>query len=297
MRIWRALKTLGCGALRDGAYLLPRTAAGPFDALAEETIAEGGVAWLLDIQAPTAEEDALLRGLFARNKDYAEFIDGLRETRKTLPALSPQEITRLLRKSGRDYDALRGIDYFPNESSLDAEVYWADFRAGAALAISPDEPHAAPGQVRKRNFDAYQGKLWATRRHLWIDRVASAWLIRRFIDRTARFLWLPQPADCPDDALGFDFDGAAFTHIGEMVTFEVLLASFGLDQDAGLSRVAAMVHALDVGGDPVPEAAGFEAIMAGMRQRVSGDDELLMEMSSALDALHTHFNEQNQKKN
>ena len=59
-----------------------------------------------------------------------------------------------------------------------------------------------------------------------VDRVASAWLIHRFIDARARFIWLAAPADCPVDALGFDFDGATFTHVGERVTFEVLLASF-----------------------------------------------------------------------
>jgi hypothetical protein len=297
MRIWRALKALGCGALRDGAYLLPRAAAAPFAALAEETIAEGGIAWLLDVQPQSSDEEALFRGLFGRNQDYAEFIGGLRETRKTLPALTQQEITRLLRKSGRDYDALRSIDYFPNETSLNAEVSWLDFRAFATQIMSPDEPHAATGAVQKRDLRAYQNKLWATRRHLWVDRVASAWLIQRFIDRQAHFLWLAQPADCPSDASGFDFDGAAFTHIGELVTFEVLLASFGLDKDPGLLRIATIVHALDLGGDPVPEAIGFEAIMTGMRQRFSKDDQLLAEMGSVLDALYAHFSEQHQKKN
>jgi hypothetical protein len=133
--------------------------------------------------------------------------------------------------------------------------------------------------------------LWATRRHLWIDRVASAWLIQRFIDKKARFLWLASPVDCPADALGFDFDGAAFTHIGERVTFEVLLASFGLERDAGLAGIAAIVHALDLGGEQVPEAIGFEAIMTGMRQRLPDDDDLLAEMGSVFDALHAHFGE------
>ena len=74
---------------------------------------------------------------------------------------------------------------------------------------------------------------------LWVDRVASAWLIRRFIDPEARFRWLAKPSDCPKSALGFDFDGATFTHVGERVTFETLMASFGLDDDAALARLAA----------------------------------------------------------
>jgi hypothetical protein len=126
--------------------------------------------------------------------------------------------------------------------------------------------------------------------------VASAWLIRRFIDPDARFLWLESPSDCPADALGFDFDGARFTHVGERVSFEVLLASFGLEEDRGLARLAALVHMLDVGGEPVPEASGFEAMLSGARQRlegVDGDDRLLAEMSLVLDSLHTWFSTSN----
>ena len=135
------------------------------------------------------------------------------------------------------------------------------------------------------------------RRRLWVDRVASAWLIRRFIDRDARFQWLAKPSDCPRRALGFDFDGAAFTHVGDRVTFETLLASFGLDADAALARIGTIVHALDVGGDPVPEAKGFEAVMAGARERLSDDDALLAEMGTVLDSLYAHFQREAQRSN
>jgi hypothetical protein len=96
-----------------------------------------------------------------------------------------------------------------------------------------------------------------------VDRVASAWLIRRFIDPDARFLCLKEPQDCPPEAVGFDFDGAEFTHLGARITFEVLMASFDLDEDRALRRIGALVHYLDVGGIPVPEATGFAAILAG----------------------------------
>ena len=135
----------------------------------------------------------------------------------------------------------------------------------------------------------YQNQLWATRRGLWVDRAASAWLIRRFIDPQARFRWLAKPSDCPRKALGFDFDGAAFTHVGDHVTFEVLMFSFGLDADAALRRMGAMVRSLDVGGEAVAEGAGFEAVLAGARERLDGDDALLDAISGVLDSLYTHF--------
>src|SRR5262249_19834013 len=116
-----------------------------------------------------------------------------------------------------------------------------------------------------------------------------AWLIRRFIDPQAKFVWLKTPKERPRHALGFDFDGAEFSHVGARVTFEVLLASFGLAQDRALARLGALVHYLDVGGIPVAEAAGFAAILAGARARQADDDKLLHNMSAVLDALYASY--------
>ena len=145
------------------------------------------------------------------------------------------------------------------------------------------------GRIVSRDRMQYQGRLWATRRNMWVDRVTSAWLIQRFIDPSARFLWLGTPADCPPEALGFDFDGATFTHVGKRVTFEVLLSSFGLEGDRGLVRLATMVHSLDVGGASTPEASGFEAVLAGARKRLPDDNALLTDIGSVLDSLHAYF--------
>jgi hypothetical protein len=146
--------------------------------------------------------------------------------------------------------------------------------------------------IRHLERTAYRGKVWATRQRVWVDRVASAWLIRRFIDPEARFLWLPTPQDCPPDAIGFDFDGAAFTHTGHRVTFEVLVTSFDLATDPALRRLGVLVHALDVGGVPVPEAAGFEAILTGVRASGADDDQMLAAMMPVLDALYTTFGQE-----
>jgi hypothetical protein len=120
--------------------------------------------------------------------------------------------------------------------------------------------------------------------------VASAWLIKRFVDPDAKFVWLAKPADCPADAHGFDFDGATFTHANDLVTFEVLLAAFDLNDEPGLDGLARLVHYLDVGGDePVPEAAGFEAVLAGLRDSHATDDALLAAVTPVLDALLRRF--------
>ena len=291
MRIWRALKSLGCGSLRDGVYLLPHNPLQQqaLKALSDDTVREGGSAWLLTVYAQSEDENEAYRALFDRNGDYAELFKAFAAARKTLTELTPQEITKLLRKLRREYEAVREIDYFPNETSTQAEAVWMDFVNAADSLLSPDEPHAVNAAIARLELSDYQGRIWATRRHLWVDRVASAWLIHRFIDREAKFLWLDSPSHCPADTLGFDFDGATFTHVGDRVSFEVLLASFGLNQDRGLLRLGAIVHALDVGEGFVPEASGFEAMLAGARQRAKDDDQLLEEISSVLDSLYAHF--------
>jgi hypothetical protein len=291
MRIWRALKALGCMALRDGAYLLP--AGGDREQvlreLADECLREGGNAWLMGVHPRSPDEEFAYRQLFDRSAEYAELRKSWKEANRTLAVLAAPELARLQRRLQRDYEAVRAVDFFPGEASLEAEAAWIDIGKRIGALLSPDEPHESQGGIARVDAGRYQGRTWATRRRLWVDRVASAWLIRRFIDPDARFRWLARPSDCPKSAVGFDFDGATFTHVGDRVTFETLLASFGLEDDAALMRLGALVHQLDAGGEPVPEAVGFEAVMSGARERLDDDDALLAEMSAVLDSLYAHF--------
>ncbi len=297
MRIWRALKTLGCVALRDGAYLLPAGTdrADALRDLGDECIREGGTAWLMAVVPSAPDEAAAYRQLFDRSEQHGELRSAWKEANRTLSSSSPTELARLKRRLQRDVDAVRAIDFFPSEASVEAEAAWIDLSKRIDAVLSPDEPHETAGHVPRLDAGKYRGRTWATRRRPWVDRVASAWLIRRFIDPDAKFRWLAKPSECPKSALGFDFDGATFTHVGDRVTFETMLASFGLDGDPALARLGTIVHALDVGGEPVPEATGFEAVMAGARERINDDDLLLAEMSNVLDSLYAHFQREAQR--
>ena len=297
VRIWRALKALGCVALRDGAYLLP---AGPGRAealreLGNECEREGGSAWLMTVIPDLTDDDAAYQQLFDRSEQYAELRKSWKNENRGLRTLSMIELTRLKRRLEKELDALRAIDFFPSEAGIEADAAWVDLSKRIDALLSPDEPHETAGKVPRHDAAAYRGRTWATRRRLWVDRVASAWLIRRFIDPDAKFRWLAKPSDCPKSALGFDFDGATFTHVDDRVTFETLMASFGLEDDLALARLGTIVHALDVGGEPVAEAVGFEAVMAGARERITDDDALLAEMSNVLDSLYAHFQRQAQR--
>jgi hypothetical protein len=189
----------------------------------------------------------------------------------------------------RDVADVVSTDFFPGDGRAEAEQTLAAAEAALNARFSPDEPTAIHRRIVRRDRKDYQKRLWATRKGLWIDRVCSAWLIGRFIDAKATFVWLKSIKDCPARALGFDFDGATFTHIDSKVTFEVLLISFGLEHNVGLARLAEIVRYLDVGGLPVAEAAGFAAIMTGARASHTSDDEFIKAVFPVLDQLYAGF--------
>ena len=287
MRIWRGLKSLGCAALRDGAWLLPETATTrpEFEALADETRAAGGTAWVLRLDAEDAQS-AAFQGMFDRSSEYADLLAGM--THFDPLAENVTTANKTLKALRRRYETLVEQDFFPGAGKLEAEARLLTLEATLASRLSPNEPHFQTGHPERLLLADFQKQIWATRRDLWVDRLASAWLIRRFIDRKARFVWLQHVKDCPTRALGFDFDGARFTHIGHRVTFETLLASFGLEDDAALMRIGAIVHALDVGGE-APEAAGFETLLKGLKTRIQDDDALLKQGGQMLDDLYAVF--------
>lgn len=295
MRIWRALKAGGCGVLRDGVYLLPDSEAAMLNLQqqATEVLAAGGIAYVVKLSTTDPAQHAFFYTLFDRTPDYIALkleIDNL------LGKLSTQNISasrRSLKRLTRDFSAISDIDFFPGPAKNQVGMSLAKVAAEVSILSNPDEPRPTQSRIKNLNLDDYQKRTWATRKRLWIDRMASAWLIRRFIDTGAKFKWLTKPQDCPKNALGFDFDGASFTHVGSLVTFEVLLASFSLETDPVLQRLAAVVHFLDVGGIPVAEAAGLEMILKGMRERCADDDELLGEAAKIFDDLYlTYTNEE-----
>ena len=287
MRLWRGMKASGAAVLRDGVYLLPDTAS-LYDKLEQQAQAvreHSGTAYVLRaVQGP-----AVFTTLFNRTREYAEALRAADALQARLDALTEAEAWRALRTLKRDMQAIFDLDFFPDEARERAGSTLAALEAAIVRRFSPGEPQPAERTVERLHREDYQGRLWATRQRLWVDRVASAWLIRRFIDPDARFLWLSDPGQCPSEALGFDFDGATFTHVGDKVTFEVLLDSFGLDQGPGLSRLAALVHDADVGGLNVAETAGLETILAGARSRCADDKALLEVMTPVLDALHAGY--------
>lgn len=281
-RAWRGLKASGAAVLRDGVYLLPDTpiCAATLGDIAMRVREAGGSARVLRVQDDAGETFV---ALFDRSAAYLPLQEKL-----TAALVDAPHALRTLRRLRKEFEAMAATDFFPGAARQRTETLLREMEKRAARADSPDEPDDSNSGIRRRRREEFQQRQWATRRRPWVDRLASAWLIRRFIDPGARFLWLAAPEECPVDAVGFDFDGATFTHAAGRVTFEVLVESFALD-DPALARFGRVVHHLDVGGTEPPEAAGIEALLAGLRETAPGDDALLDGASGVFDALYASY--------
>ncbi len=204
-----------------------------------------------------------------------------------LAALAETEARRRLRGIAEALAALQRIDYYPGAAAEQAQAELDALRRALDTRFSRGEPVArAAHGIARLDRRKFQGKRWATRARPWVDRLACAWLIRRFIDPDARFVWLADPPQAPRGVLGFDYDGARFTHVGSLVSFEVLAASFAWIRTPSCRHIAQVVHYLDVGGIPVAEAAGLEAVLAGLREVHADDDRLCAAAATVFDALY-----------
>ncbi len=277
--------------LRDGAYALPDRPdlASSFQQLERDVVGSGGSAYIFRIQGHADDEDAKLCARFDRSGEYGQLIASAEALIGKIGDQTEAEVRRAIRQLRRDTAALEAIDYFGSHRRDRLQDILQELDSSVVRTFAPDEPRAVHASIEPRERRAFQRRRWTTRRRLWVDRVASAWLIRRFIDDEPTFVWFEDTDRLPHDAIGFDFDGAAFTHVDGLTTYEVLVVAFGLGEDRAVGRIGAVVHYLDVGGVPAPEAAGFETILSGMRDSCAGDDQLLERMTPVLDAMYESF--------
>src|SRR5262245_52836655 len=239
MRVWRALKDSGCGVLRDGVYVLPSGSGnGVLSGIESEIRSAGGFAMTLEMKPKTAEQTAEVRKLFDRSADYGALLQKVDTAGSALPRLGARKAQTQLRRLQAAFDKISTIDFFPGQAKLQAAEAIASLERRFQEAYAGGEPRSSKRRLRVLDPARYQKRLWATRKDLWVDRLASAWLIKRFIDRSAKFVWIERPSERPRNAIGFDYNGAQFTHARNRVTFEVLRGSFGLDRDPEIGRAS-----------------------------------------------------------
>lgn len=293
MRAWRALKDSGCGVLRDGVYVLPAsaTASAALGEVEAEIRSSGGFAMRVELHLKTDEQRAHLRGLFDRSPDYAVLLGQIKDARARLRRLGPRKAQTSVDRLQRQSDKLAAMDFFPGAAKAQVTDAIATLKSDYREIYARGEPRVSRRRLRAGDRARYQNRTWATRKDPWVDRLASAWLIRRFIDPAARFVWLDRPSNLPRKAVGYDFDGAEFTHVGNRVTFEVLMETFGLDSDPALAAIGASVHFLDVGGAPAADAKGLETVLKGVREKARNDDAMLAEAVRIFDHFYSAYAE------
>ncbi len=285
--------------LRDGVYLLPENR-GHVSAFTEQRDAVkrvGGSAYVLTVSDAAFREEADLRTLFDRGPLYEDWLGFADDTLRQLDAHDEPGARERENRLRRDLDAIMAVDFFPTDGQQVALAKLADVSRVLNARFSPEEPGPAVGQVEPADKADFVGREWATRADLWVDRVASAWLIRRFIDQSATFRWLSHPRNCPSTAVGFDFDGAHFSHVGALVTYQVLLRTFQLQDDESLVQIGDVVRYLDIGGPSVGDAAGILALLAGAKRRSESDDEFLNQAAPLFDHLHAAYGDRRWRKN
>src|SRR5262245_6302195 len=294
VKVWRRLQTVGAVALKNSVYALPNNedAQEDFEWVLREIVKEGGEATLCEARLVEGLRDDEVQRAFhaARDADYAEIAEAARKIEAGLPrrvaedrrARLETEVARLRRR----LTEVGRIDFFgaPGREAAEGRV--------SGLEARLQSNGATPAKRgRTMSVEEFRGRVWVTRKGVHIDRIGSAWLIRRFVDPDARFKFVVAKGYTPAPGeLRFDMFEAEFTHDGDQCTFEVLLTRLGLD-DPALRPIAEIIHDIDLkdGKFSRPEVAGIEVLIAGLAVAHRDNDERLAHGSAVFDGLYEYF--------
>ena len=299
MRVWRMLVKVGAVQFKGSAYILPASDDHYelFQWLVSTVTAVGGEAAFVKVSQIEAMKDDEIVALFdqLREKDYLDIRMRLDEFERKIASvkngtgtLNSKKLKGDMNKFVKEAQEIGKIDFFSSKSRRELEQRLKTM-ASEIADMTPGESSKPVVEVKKRRVSDYQGKRWVTRKRPFIDRVASAWLIRGFIDKKAAFGFIDECEieGLEKDTIAFDMVGGKFTHVGDMCTFEVLLKSFGLKVKA-LGVLAEIVHQLDLQDDRYrnPAAEGLREILDGVRKTVKDDHEALEKGISIFEMLY-----------
>jgi hypothetical protein len=296
VKIGRHLTRLGAVGLKNAVYVLPRSEGTLEDLqwVLREIVELGGDATLCEARFVDGLTDAEVERRFqeARDEDYAELGREVRELLKTTPKRVGAEADGRRKLEGdiarleRRFEEITALDFFHAPGSHGVR----GLLDSLALRLR-DEQRPAPPSEDDGARGKYRNRVWVTRTGVHVDRIGSAWLIRRFVDTDARFKFVPAKGYRPEDGeLRFDMYDAEFTHEGDRCTFEVLVERFGI-REPGVRALAEIVHDIDVkdGKFGRPETAGVAAAIAGLCAQDRGDEARLASGFAIFDHLKTHF--------
>ncbi len=288
VKVWRRLKKFGAIQLKTSTYVLPDEPVHyeRFQWLAKEIVDTGGQATLVRVKDIEGMPHAAIVALFneARARDYDELFEPSNLLIKYSKARkqSPETFSNQLQKLRQRFQEIRDIDYFKSSRGEDLQRL---LQKAEALASPSKKPET---KVRLRAED-YRGKTWITRPRPEIDRVGSAWLIRKFIDPSAKFVFANTPTEFPK-AIPYDMFEVEFSHHGDCCTFETLIQRFSI-RDRAVLRLAELIHDADVEDDKFHRVEGFgvEQIFKGWAKQGLADQDILAKGFECFDALYAQF--------
>jgi hypothetical protein len=294
---WRRLQQLGALPLKQAIYVLPDTpgAREDFEWLKTEVTSAGGDAVVFAANNVDAwSEDALVNEFRqSRQSAYAELardaenaLKRAGRTRQPRGTRAPA-VRRLLDIFTQRLSAIERVDFF-GSAGRDRVIELLKQLEDRSARSTPRRPGSGAGKAT--DLKSVQARLWVTRPRPGVDRMASAWLIRRFIDPRARFGFASDKSSVPDQGIPFDMFGVEFSHQNDGCTFETLCTVFGIDEPA-VSRLAAIVHDLDLkdGRFGAAEVPTVGALIDGLQLAHQDDHALLEQGITLFDSLHRAF--------
>lgn len=303
MRIWRQLANAGAIQLKGAVYALPYSDE-HYEFLQwtiSEVVSMGGAGSFVKVETIETMTDDEMRDLFnaQREHEYTMLDKALDDVERKLSSLrkgtkrlSDKELRDEFARHRKEYDAVKRRDFFATRTGISVgrrlHALEAELRDTLGLA-EKKETAAGVYEVGTRRPEDFQGKTWVTRRRPFVDRMASAWLIRRFIDNKAVFEFVEEKDIARHDKgrVSFDVRGGDFTHTADLCTFEVLLRAFRL-KDKALRKIAEIVHQLDLKDEryDIPQAIGVEEILLGIRKTAENDQDGLGKGMSVFEMLY-----------
>ena len=297
VKIWRRLQRLGAVAIKNSVYVLPKNeqTQEDFQWVLREIVEGQGEASLCEARFVDGLSDDQVEALFqeARSKDYGEVAE---EARRLAAVALPKgqiedsrqtqteiELTKLKRRLAE----VVAIDFFGAQGREAAD----GLVSGIEARMNEKRSDKQAGRSTPTSLDDLQGKTWVTRKGIYVDRMASAWFVRRFIDPDARFKFVPPKGYQPlPGELRFDMFEAEFTHEGDRCTLEILIERTGLN-DPAVGRIAEIVHDIDLKDSKFgrQETLGIEQLIAGIAMAHKDDEIRLARGSAVLDDLYEYF--------
>lgn len=297
VQTWRRLQQFGAVAVKQAVYVLPDTPGTreDFEWLTAEVKAAGGDADVfIGRPANKWSDEALVEGFRRlRQHEYAALAQDVEAALKRIdgkkrgPRSRAPSPTRLLQGFQQRLTAIERIDYFGSAGRDRAAQLIGQLEARASANV---ERRVHGPDAESMDVEDYRGRLWVTRPRPGVDRMASAWLIRRFIDSGARFTFVADAQSLPPTAVPFDMFGVQFSHHGEHCTFETLCAVFGIDE-APVRRIATIVHDLDLKDDRfgASETLTVATVIDGLQLATADDDRLLADGMMLFESLYRSF--------